>query len=301
MPELVMHARQVEDPVGDRGLREQRPRRDGELIGHRHDLDLRAELARAQLDDLAHREHFGVADVEDRPRAALSMFHRRNDGGGAVDGVAVMVQRQAVVGDDDSLPAVEDAPDDRPLALRRLVRTVEIRIAKVRGVRMRCEHGLFRTDDAVALLVERGIVYERTFLGDRDGQAGRLVQSGVRPPAVRGHTAYGHEVITSTHRRRRDHSEPSVHRDDDVPCRLGAACCLSQRVSKRHLVVRVGVDVHEIGRRLRSLVIAPVQDRDVVPVLDEPLHDRYAARARAADHQDAHQARPVTRSARLRT
>ena len=202
-----------------------------------------------------------------------------------------MVQRQAVVGDDDALPAVEDAPDDRPLARRRLVRTVEIRIAKVRGVRMRREHGLFRADDAVALLVERGIVDERAVLGDRDRQSGRLEQLCVRPPAVRGHAAHGHEVITSTHRRRRDHSEPSVHRDDDVPCRLG------QRVSKRRLVVRVGVDVHEIGRRLRSLVLAPVQDRDVVPVLDEPLHDRDAARARAADHQDAHEAtQPITRA-----
>ena len=50
------------------------------------------------------------------------------------------------------------------------------------------------------------------------------------------------------------------------------------------------MDVHEIGRRLRSLVDAPVQDGDVVPALDEPLHDRYAARAGAADHQDPHEA-----------
>ena len=91
-------------------------------------------------------------------------------------------------------------------------------------------------------------------------------------------------MITLTGRRGRDHAEPSVHRDDDVPCRVG------QRVSKRHLVVRVGVDVYETGRRLRSLVLAAVQDRDVMLVFDEPLHDRYAARARAADHQDAHAA-----------
>ena len=218
------------------------------------------------------------------------MFHRRNDRGGAVDGVAVMVQRQAVVGDDDSLPAVQDAPDDRPLPRCRLVGTVEIRIAKVRGLRLRLEHGLFRADDAVALLVERGIIDERAVLGDRDRQSGRLVQPGVRPPAVRGHTAHGYEVITPTHRRRRDHSEPSIHRNDDVPRRFG------QRVSKRHLVVRVGVDVHKVGRRLPSLVLAPVQDRDVVPVLDQPLHDRKAARARAADHEDAHDAtQPITR------
>ena len=70
----------------------------------------------------------------------------------------------------------------------------------------------------------------------------------------------------------------------------------ARAVSKRDLVVGVGVDVHEIGWRLRSFVVAPVQDRDVVPVRDEPLHDRYAARAGAADHEDAHAAaQPITR------
>jgi hypothetical protein len=53
----------------------------------------------------------------------------------------------------------------------------------------------------------------------------------------------------------------------------------------------------QIGRRLRSLVRAPVQDRDVVPVLDESLHDRNATRARATDHQDAHAVgQPITRA-----
>jgi hypothetical protein len=57
------------------------------------------------------------------------------------------------------------------------------------------------------------------------------------------------------------------------------------------------VDVHETGWRLRPLVAAAVQDRDVVSVLDEPRHDRYAARARAADHQDAHEvAQPITQA-----
>ena len=60
-------------------------------------------------------------------------------------------------------------------------------------------------------------------------------------------------------------------------------------------VERIVVHVRNDVRRLRELVSPAVQDRDVVSVLNEPLDDRYAARARTADHQDAHDGtQPIT-------
>ena len=212
-----MQARQVEDPVRRRGLREQRPRRDGEVVGHRHDLELRAELARAQLDDLAHREHFLVADVEDRPRAAARAVppprrpRRRSSRcsrGGAASGrrrrrrcaagrrgcAARSSTRAAPAGTgrrgtDSGSARRSDAPRTRPLPCGR------------------CGSPSRRARDRRRARV----------LGDGHRQAGRVVQPRVRPPAVRGHAADGHEVIAPARRRGRDHAEPSVHRDDDVP------------------------------------------------------------------------------------
>ena len=215
-----------------------------------------------------------------------------NDRGGAVLGVAVMVQRQAVVGDDDSLPAVEDAPHDRPLARHGLVRAVQVRIAEVRGVRMRREHGLFGADDAVALLVDRGIVDERAVLGDRHRQSGRLVQPA--RSSTRGTRA----------RRRPTRTDRSDPPSPPRPCaavrtsrrRRPTSCRPARRETTASSYGSAWMCTRS-ARRLRSLVRAAVQDRDVVPVLDEPLHDRDAARARAADHQDAHAvAQPITRA-----
>ena len=43
-----------------------------------------------------------------------------------------------------------------------------------------------------------------------------------------------------------------------------------------------------MNRRLRPLVQAPVQDRDVVPAIDETAHDRDAGRTGAPDDENLH-------------
>ena len=52
----------------------------------RHDLELGAELGRAQLDHLTIGQHFLVGDVEDRAGAAFRMFDAEHDRGRAVLG-----------------------------------------------------------------------------------------------------------------------------------------------------------------------------------------------------------------------
>ena len=172
---------QIEHPMRRQRLREQRPRGHGQLVRHRDDLQVGAQLGRAQLHHLADREHFLVGDVEDRSRAASGMLDSEHDCSRAVLRVAVVVQREALVGDDDAAATVEDAADHRPFARRRLVRAVQVGVAKVRGAGVRGEHRLLGAHDAVPLLVDRRIVDQGRVLTQRNRETGGLVQPGVGP------------------------------------------------------------------------------------------------------------------------
>ena len=57
-------------------LREERPGRQREVVRHRHDLELVVERGGNDLDDLAHRQHLLVADVEHLARGGVRLFDR---------------------------------------------------------------------------------------------------------------------------------------------------------------------------------------------------------------------------------
>ena len=104
-------------------------------------------------------------------------------------GIAVVVQREAVVGHDDAGAPVEDPAHDEPFAWDELVRSVHVRVSEVRGAGMVREHHFLRARDAVALLVVVRPTDGRGVLGDGDRKTRRIEQPRVHPPVVRGHTA----------------------------------------------------------------------------------------------------------------
>ena len=74
------------------------------------------------LDHLADRQHLLVGDVEDLAGGGVGLLEREQQRVGDVLGVAVVVEGEAVVGDDDAAAAVEHAPHHDPLARGQLVR-----------------------------------------------------------------------------------------------------------------------------------------------------------------------------------
>ncbi len=174
-------------------LREQRSSRHREVVRHRHDLERVIERARDDLDDLPHREHLVVRRVEHVTSCCAGVVDGEQDRVGEVLRVAVMVQREAVVGDDDALATVEDPPHDRPLPWRELVRPVHVRVPEVRGGGMVLEHRLLRPHDPVALLVLGRIRDLRRALRHRHRQARRVEQPGVHPAPVGRDAAHRHE------------------------------------------------------------------------------------------------------------
>ena len=62
---------------------------------------------------------------------------------------------------------------------------------------------------------------------------------------------------------------------------------VAERVAERVGVIGIGVEVLDLGGRLRVLVRAAVQDRDPVAPVDEPLHERHPGGARAPDDEHA--------------
>ena len=131
--------------------------------------------------------------------------------------VAVVVERQPLVGDDEPPPAVEDAAHDRPLTRDHLVRPVQVRVAEVRRGRVGREHGLLRAHDPVPLLVDGGIDHQLRILPHGHGQARRVVLPRVGPAPIGGHAADGHEVPAPAGREGGDPPQPPVHGHDHVP------------------------------------------------------------------------------------
>ena len=196
-------------------------------------------------------------------------------------GVAVMVQREAVVRHHDATPAVEHAPHDEPLPRHQLVRPVDVRIPEVRGVGMDREEHLLGARNAVALLVLCGLLHRGRVLGDGHGQSVGIVQPGVHEAAVRRHAADRHELTNPAAQHFRDRAKAAVHREDRIER------AVLQRSAQRRLVIRVGMHVFHRRGSLVTFVEAAMQDRDLVTPIDEPLDQRDASRSGPTDHQDA--------------
>ena len=195
-------------------------------------------------------------------------------------GVAVMVQREPVVGDDDPTAPVEHASHHEPLARYELVGPVHVRVAEVRRVGMQREHDLFGTRDAVALLVLVGFLHRGCILGDRYRQAIRFVEPRVHEPAVRGHAPDRHELPHPTAEHVGHRAQPPVHR------KHGVERPTVERGAERVLVVGVRMHVLDRGRRLGPFVETPVQDRDEMATFDEAVDQRDPGGPGPADDQD---------------
>ena len=256
-------------------------------MGHRHDLERVPERGRADLDDLADRQHLVVGAVEDVAGGVLVAVDAAQHGVGEVLGVAVVVEGEAVVGHHDAGAAVEDAPHDAPLAGHDLQRPVGVRVAEVGGPGVVAEDDLLGAGDPVALLVLLGLGHERGRLVDRHREALGVEQERVHPAPDGGHPADRHEAVGHPDGELGDAAQPAVHGDDQVvavPVEGGG-----QRVD----VVGVGVEVGHLVGGLGPLVGAPVQDRDVPPPVDEALHDVDPGRTGAPDDQrGAHDGSP---------
>ena len=216
------------------------------------------------------------------PAAASGCSSARSSAAGDVLRVTVVVEGEAVVGDDDALAAVEHTPHHDPLPGRELVRAVHVRVTEVGGVGVRGEHRGFGTDDPVALLVVLRHLDGRRVLGDRDGQTGRFVQPRVHPTPVGRYSPHRDHPAGVAAQHVGDDAEAAVHRVGHVEAGTG------ERVEQRPFVERVGVEVLDHGRSLGPLVRAAVEDRDPVPAVDEPPDERDPRRPRPPDHQDVH-------------
>ena len=262
-------------------LREERTGRDGEVVGHRDDLEFVVQRGRDDLHHLADTEYFLVADVEDLPRGCIGLFEGKEERVREVLGVAVVVQREAVVRHHDATPAVEHAPHDEPLPRHQLVRPVDVRIPEVRRVGVDREEHLLGARNAVALLVLCGLLHRGRVLGDGHRQSVGIVQPGVHEAAVRRDAADGHELTNPTAQYFGDRAEAPVHREDRVERAVRKRC------AQRRLVIRIGMHVFHRRGSLVTFVEAAMQDRDLVTTVDEPVDQRDARRSGPADDQDA--------------
>ena len=280
--EPMVQPGQVEHPVRRQRLGHHGVGRDGQVVGHRDDLEIGAEGTAAALDHLADRQHFGVGDVEDGSGRELGVEDGAEHGSGAVLGVAVVMQGQALVGDDDPTTTVEDAAHDRPFPRHGLVGPVQVGITEVGGRRMGGIDRDLGAHDPVSLLVDQGPVDEVGVLAHRHREPGRLVLPRVGPAPVGGHPSDRHEVAASAFGQLGDAAQTPVHGHDDIP-RGGP-----ESGGERRLVERVGVEMGDLGRRVRPLMQTAVQDGDGVAGIDKTADDRDPSRPRPADDKDVH-------------
>ena len=87
-------------------------------------------------------------------------------------------------------------------------------------------------------------------------------------------------------------TQPAVGRDGDVEAASG------ERRADALGIVRVGVDMLDLGRNLGWLVATAVQNRRTEAAIDEALDDEGPSRPRSPDHE-RRLAAPITPRARL--
>ena len=197
-------------------------------------------------------------------------------------GVAVMVQREAVVGDDDAVAPVEDPAHDQPLARHELMRSVDVRVAEVRGAGMVGEHRLLacaRSGSPSRRRRDASTVgaCSSTGTGSPGGSNSHgFIQpwyAGTPPTETNWSTL---PAVSSAIRRSRPYIAMTTSNVD-----RRAAEQLAQRI----VVVGIAMDVRDLSRRLGPFVQPAMHDRDVVAPGDESPYQRDPGRSRPADHQ----------------
>ena len=232
-------------------LRQQRPRRHREVVRHRDDLELvRRARPRSARRPGARVSTSSSPTLKTLPGGGVGLLEREQQRVREVLGVAVVVQRQPVVGHHDAAPAVEDAAHDEPLARHELVRPVHVRVAEVRGARdgrRTPPPPCARCGSPSRPPRARATVGASSATGT--GRPSGSQSQGFIQPRYAGtpptETNWPHAAGAAP----RCDAQPAVHRDDDVEGRV------VERVAQRVLVVRVGVHVLDraaASRRVRG-------------------------------------------------
>src|SRR3954468_17221555 len=122
------------------------------------------------------------ANVEQSAGRGVGLFEREQQRVRDVLRVAVVVEGETVVGDDDATAAVEHATYHDPFARRELVGPVHVRVSEVRCVGVVFEHRLLGPHDAIALLVFRRVGDGRGVFGGGGGGGGGGAGPRASPP-----------------------------------------------------------------------------------------------------------------------
>ena len=260
-------------------LGQHRQRRSSELEWHRDDFDFVIEFGANQFDDLANGEHLGVANIEDLAGGCIGFVDRQQQRFCEVFCVAVVMQREAVVGHDDASPTIEHPANHAPLARCKLVRAIHIWVTHMGGAVMRFEHCLFGTNNAETLFVFFGKRNRRTAFGRWYWQPARLERPRVHPPAIGRNSADRQEASGASDHQFGDAAQPAVHHDgriEGVPL---------ERRAERCNVVGVGVNVRDFGGCFVVLVNAAMKNRDVMAAGYEATNEREPCGSGTADDQ----------------
>ena len=261
-------------------LAEEGARRRRKLLGKTHDVELDVQRSRDDFNGLAGGERVLVADVVRLAGGSLGVVRRQRQGVAGIGAVRRSAQGEAAIGHDDPAAAVDDAPHDQPLAGVDLAGPVDERVAEDGGVGVVLEQHVLGGDDLGHLVV--GVV-DRSIgrLAQRGEQAAWPVLRRTCVALVNGDSADGDELPAAVHKVRRQVAQPAVHGVHDIEGGV------AKRLFHFGDAERIGVDVRHLGlgRDGVDLVAPGVQDRDVVPALEQPVHHTGPRGPRAADHQ----------------
>lgn len=262
-----------------RRLGKQRASRNRQLLRHGDDLQFVVEFRGHQFDHLTDGENFVVTTIENLTGRSFGTVDATQHRMGEILRVAVMVQGQSAISNDDPPTAVEDATDDAPFAWNHLQRTIRVRIAKMSSIGMTGEHGLFGAGHTKALLVLCGLTNNgRTFINwNRKTLGGE--EPWVHPAPDSRHSTDRDETFRPTNRHFGDPTETTVHRDHKIKLPLG------EHPFEIVDVIRIGMDVLDHVRRFGTLMCPPVEDRHVVTSGDETIHNMDARRTRPTHNQ----------------
>src|SRR5579872_449154 len=103
--------------------------------------------------------------------------------------MAGMIERQAVLRNDDYPAAIEDAPHDRPFPRRDLIRPVKERVTEMGGRRMMLEDHRLGLGHAPAFGVFLLDFDDRRIFGDRYWKTDRIEDCSVHVAAISRHAA----------------------------------------------------------------------------------------------------------------
>jgi hypothetical protein len=122
------------------------------------------------------------------------------------------------------------------------------------------------------------------FLSDGYGQPGGKTIPRFDEASVGGKAADGDEATRSADHRFGDVPDPTIGRHHQVERPLPD--CLADCLAKMRIAVNV---LHFVGR-LRDLVGPPMEDRDAIAPISEPVHDEVPGGPRSANDERTHPA-----------